>query len=69
MKWRWTRRGGHMGNGADEARTAASEALSAAHERSDEVARVTGAARRQAERSRRYLAELDRVYHLGRGAT
>lgn len=69
MRWFKRDRQGHVGNGADEARSAASEALSAAHERSDEVARVAGAAERQAARARRYLAELDAIYHRGRRAT
>ena len=65
MRWPWARRERDVSNGADKAREAAGDALSAARERSSEVAQVTRDAQRQAARSRRYLTELDRVYHLG----
>lgn len=65
--WPWKRQGRDVSHGADEARTAASEVLSAAQDRNSEVARVTREAQRQAVRSRRYLTELDRIYHFGRG--
>lgn len=60
-----------MGNGVDEARTAADDALSAAHDRSDEVARVARNADRQAERTRQYLEQMSEVYRLNpkRGPT
>lgn len=69
MRWFWARREPEVANGIDEAREAASDALTAAQGRSGEVDRVANAADRQAERSRRYLAQLDAVYRLRRGAT